>query len=99
MHPHTENRHGGVRSTPVAEVKIFREAKVASKVLERCPHLMSEKTEKNTIKIAVHVVKAYISKSILPTYVRFPVHGHIYIYKCRMSVFIQHILYSKNNNF
>ena len=48
-------------------MNISRESKVASNVLESCPHLVSEKT----IKIAVCAIKAYILKSILPTSVRF----------------------------
>ena len=64
-----KNRHGGVRSAAVAEAYISRESKVGRNILEWCSHLMCGK--KRGKIIAVSAIKAYISKSILPTYIRF----------------------------
>ena len=44
--PAYDNRHGGVRSTAVAEANISS-LKVGGNVLEWYPHLMSEKTRKH----------------------------------------------------
>ena len=94
------NRHVSVQSTAVAKANLSRESKVASNLLERCRYPMSEKKKKKTKKIAVCAVKAYISKSILPTYVRFSraqshLIIHVYIIplkiKCKFGYFITHL--------
>ena len=90
------NRHVGVQSTAVAKANLSRESKVAINLLERCRYPMSEKKKKKS----VCAVKAYISKSILPTYVRFSraqSHMIIHVYiiplkiKCKFGYFITHL--------